>query len=127
VQQLIELKTRLTVWTLEEPEYYPCPELLDICDAIDAPRLTRSPAELYPTRNPICTQATDGSTRFLCIDTTGPEDGMEFVTVCIRCYTDDKQRIASLLHQLRERSEIVGPLLDGQLGIACPPHNPNGG
>ena len=75
--ELTELTTNVTAWTLEEPDYQPCPELFEICDAIGAPRLTRSPAELYPTRNPICIHAADGSSRFLFIDTTGPDEGLQ--------------------------------------------------
>lgn len=112
-----EIAIGVTVWSLEEPDYQPCPELNAICDLLRANRLTRSPAELYPSSKPIRSISSDAPESIIQIDITGdPTDQMEVVAINIRCNPDVADEIEKLLCQIQSRSEIKIPLRRGDLG-----------
>ena len=124
-----EFKLSICGDAMEEPEFCPCPELNSLCDLISAPRLTRSPYELYPTPNQILTISID-DLGFLLLDTTGPADGMCMVGLQYRCQTDLADTAETLVRQIRDRSEIKTALLRGDLGLSLPgdaAQNPDGG
>ena len=113
---------------VEEREYSPCAKLHSLCDLISAPRLARSPFELYPTQNPILTMPSDRG-GFLLLDTTGPDDGMCMIGLQFRCPSELADVAESLVRQIRDRSEIKTALLRGDLGLTLPEDatlNPDG-
>lgn len=125
----IEFKVSICGDAIEEPEFCPCPELHSLCDLISAPRLTRSPYELFPTPNPILTISTDDS-GFLLLNTTGPDDGMCMVGLQYRCPTQLADTAEALIRQIHDRSEIKTAMLRGDLGLSLPndaTQNPDGG
>ncbi len=114
----IEFKLAVTVWSLEGPEYQPCPELHAICELIDAPTLQRSPAELFPSSNSIRSCSTTDPACFLNVDIRAdPTDQMEVVSVQIRCCNNVADSIEELLQKIRSRSEVKTALLRGNLGL----------
>lgn len=113
-----EFKLAVTALSLEEPEYRPCAELQAICQLIEAPTLTRSPAELYPSNQPIRCFSERESSCFLSIDiNSDPTDQMSVVEIQIRCLDAVADQVNLLLCQIRNRSEIETALLRGDLGL----------
>lgn len=115
----IEFKTSVTGDSLEEPDYCLCPELHVLCDLINAPRLTRSPYERYPTLSPISCTSKDKQC-FLTIDTTGPDDGMSIVGLGFRCRSEVADQAEGLIRSIRSRSGVQTALLRGNLGLLIP-------
>lgn len=114
-----DFKTSVTGDTLEEPDYCPCSELHVLCDLINAPRLTSSPDELYPTLSPISCLSKDKQC-FLIIDTTGPVDGMSMVGLRFRCRSEIADQAEDLIRSIRSRSGVETALLRGNLGLSVP-------
>ena len=113
-----EFKLAVTVLSLEEPEYQPCPELQAICLLLGAPPPTRSPAELYPSSKPIYSASAHDAQCFLEINIEGdPTDQMSMVGITIRCPDAVADHVNTLLCRIRGRSEIEAPLLRGNLGL----------
>ncbi len=114
-----EFKVAVTVDSLEEPERQPCSELLAICQLLDAPALARSPAELYPSIEPIRSASVHDPSCFLNINIAcDPTDQMSVVGIQIRCQESVADQIDALLRQIHSRSEVETALLRGNLGLS---------
>lgn len=112
-----EFAVGVTVWSLEKPDYQPCPELNSICDLLGANSLTRSPAELYPSSSPIRSVSPIDPESIMQIDIAGdPTDQMEIVQINIRCKSSVADEIETQLRQIRLRSEVQTALRRGDLG-----------
>ena len=113
-----EFSTAVTVWALEKPDYEPCSELLKICQLLDAPELSRSPVELYPSLEPVRSVSTGDPTSYLNIDMVrDPTDQMDVVKINIRCSNEVADAVEELLRQIRTRSDVTTAMLRGNLGL----------
>lgn len=119
MEAFTDFKTRVTGDALEESDYFPCLELHVLCDLMNAPRLTSSPYELYPTHSPISCISMDRQC-FVTIDATGPEDGMSMVGLRVRCRSEVANQVEGLIRSIRERSQVQTALLRGNLRLLIP-------
>jgi len=103
-----QFKLAVTALSLEEPEYQPCSELLEIWHAPRIATAHKIAAELYHQASRFVPFPRTIRKCFLAIDIEGdPTDQMGMVGIIIRCPNAVlPTRINALLCQIRERSEI---------------------
>ena len=113
-----EFSLSVTVWALEEQEYQPCSELNSICQLLNAPSFTQSPAERFPSHEPATSVSTLDTGCYVRVDLAGdPTDQMEVVTIQIRCANAVADTVDALLRCIQSRSEVESALLRGNLGF----------
>jgi len=114
-----EFKLTVTVWSLEDLDGRPCAELQSICRLLDAPALSVSPADMYPSKTPLFSGAANDSECGLeIVLSADPSDQMGVAEITIRCPELVADNIEACLRRIRDRSEVQGAMLRGNLGVA---------
>ena len=114
----VEFKLGVTIWSLEEPGYVPCPELKSICELIDANNFTESLAELCPTAKIVKRNSRSDANAYIAINCAGDRtDQMGVVGLFVRCNASVADMVEEQLRRVCVRSEVKTALLRGDLGL----------